>query len=141
MIVGGQKVGPVRTVVDDLLEHHSSTLFPALLKHAAGASGGSLPLETIENALKGNQFLADSSDVPTAADVCIAVDLLAYADTKLLSTSVSSFVRVRQSLGVLQLTPICAVHFSLHSCLCEAAQLYRVTMTILYGLNHRIGAV
>lgn len=96
MIAGGQKVAPVRVVVDDLLEHHGSTLFPALLKHAAGASDVLIPLERVEAALKGNTLLSQDSDIPSAADVCIGVDILAYSDTTKLPSGVSSFLLVRR---------------------------------------------
>lgn len=96
MITGGEKVVAAQLrAEDDLLEHHSCTLFPALLKRAANGSDEAVPLERIENALQGSKFLAVDSDSPTAADICIGVDLLAYSDTSNLPESISSYLEVR----------------------------------------------
>lgn len=95
MNAGGEKVAQVQLAVDDLLEYHSSTLFPALLKRAAGDYDESVPLERIEGALKGSKFLAQDSDSPSAADICIGIDLLTYADTSNLPKSVATFLEVR----------------------------------------------
>jgi hypothetical protein len=93
-VAGGGKVDQVPPLVDELLEYHASTLFPALLHYAADIPDSSLSLERIEIALRGSKFLTDA-DGPTAADICIGVDLLTYIDRKTLPKTVSSFLEVR----------------------------------------------
>jgi hypothetical protein len=129
----------VPPIVDDLLEYHSCTLLPALIRHAAGVSDESLPLERIESALRGSEFLATDCDSPNAADVCIGVDLLAYADIKSLPQCVSSFLEVRQAPQCCTMHTECtsrAARFvTVFACLCSYCPLFSSSLLGLYTMR------
>ena len=85
-------------MIDDLLELHEASILPALKRgFQDGAKLDTSVLKPIEDLLQKHTLLIPGVDKPTLADLCIAIDLLSYADISALPGPVAAFTEACHS--------------------------------------------